>query len=123
MGPKGPPRGPPRGPPKPTKPAVPQPKYDPNVGVGRNFRHTTKHGTADRWEVVDRRPILIGGGVVFLFLILGVAFYIGKLMKKDQIEQLKMAAEKKEAPKFKIPPPQGPTEVPIVKTEDLTKRE
>merc|ERR1712157_188181 len=107
MGPKGPPRGPPRGPPKPTKPAVPQPKYDPNVGVGRNFRHTTKHGTADRWEVVDRRPILIGGGVVFLLLILGVAFYIGKLMKKDQIEQLKMAAEKKEQPKFKVPPHRG----------------
>ena len=92
-----------------------QPKYDPNIGVGRNFRHTTKHGTADRWEVVDRRPILIGGGVIFLLLILGVAFYIGKLMKKDQMEQLKMAAEKKEQPKFKVPPPQGPIEAEVHK--------
>merc|ERR1712157_601662 len=107
MGPKGPPRGPPRGPPKPTKPAVPQPKYDPNVGVGRNFRHTTKHGTADRWEVVDRRPILIGGGVVFLLLILGVAFYIGKLKKGTKLNSSKWPLKRKSSPNSRFPRHRG----------------
>ena len=38
----------------------------------------------------DRKPILIGGGVIFLLLILGVAFYIGQAMKKDKVQQLEL---------------------------------
>lgn len=106
-GPAGPPRGsPPRGPPSKKHGHGPPPKQEKYDGDTRqNFRHTTKHGTADRWEVIDRRPILIGGGCIFLLFILGVAFYVGKIMKKDQVEQDKLAAENKEKPRFKIPDP------------------
>ena len=37
-------------------------------------------GDVQRWEKKDRRPILIGGGVVFLLLILAGAFFIGPVL-------------------------------------------
>ena len=37
-------------------------------------------GDVQRWEKKDRRPILIGGGVVFLLLILAGAFFIGLVL-------------------------------------------
>merc|ERR1739838_193123 len=36
------------------------------------------HGKVNRLAYQDRRPIIIGSGVVCLLLVLGVAFYIGR---------------------------------------------
>jgi len=101
-----------KAPAKPKKPAGIAPKTGRAPPKLSTYRNSLREGSADRWEKVDRRPILIGGGCLFLLLILGVAFYIGKVMKKDQEEQSKLNAEKKEIPKFKIG---GPAEV--IKTE------
>lgn len=61
------------------------------------------HGKVNRWEKQDRRPVIIGAGVVFLLLILGGAFFIGRAMKKDQAAQAELAASGQlEQPKFTI---------------------
>ena len=61
------------------------------------------HGKVNRWEKQDRRPVIIGAGVIFLLLILGAAFYIGRAMQKDQLAQAEMKANGElEQPKFQI---------------------
>jgi len=118
--PKGPPNGPPsriRGPPAKPRGTPLKAPADP-YHVRKDIKHTTREGPADRWEKVDRRPVLIGGGCAFLFLILGVAFYIGKIMKKDEEQQSKLNAENKEKPRFKIPDP-----VEVIDTKPAEKTE
>ena len=47
------------------------------VSVKKTGVTKSQIGDVQRWEKKDRRPILIGGGVVFLLLILAGAFFIG----------------------------------------------
>ena len=57
----------------------------------------------NRLAYQDRRPAIIGAGVVFLLLVLGGAFFIGRAMKRDQAAQAELAASGKlEQPKFTI---------------------
>lgn len=84
--------------------------------VGAGYKSTVKEGDADRWAVKDRRPVLIGGGCAFLMLILGGAFYIGKMMQKDAVEQAKKSVEgSNKLPKFQIKDPIG------IKSEESTE--
>ena len=50
------------------------------VSVKKTGVTKSQIGDVQRWEKKDRRPILIGGGVVFLLLILAGAFFIGLVL-------------------------------------------
>lgn len=77
-------------------------KYQLSKATG-NVKTRVVHGKVNRWEKQDRRPVIIGAGVVFLLLILGGAFFIGRAMKKDQAAQAELAASGQlEQPKFTI---------------------
>lgn len=118
--PKSPPKGkrpPPKlksagGPPKKSPPKK-SPKKPKKPGYHSPVKKTgvtkSQIGDVQRWEKKDRRPILIGGGVVFLLLILAGAFFIGRAMKKDQEKQAELKATgANELPKFQIPELENP---------------
>ena len=77
-----------------------------NFQATGNIKTRVVHGKVNRLAYQDRRPVIIGAGVVCLLLILGVAFYIGRAMQKDQAQQAELAATgQNELPKFKIDDP------------------
>ncbi|CAG5102603.1 Oidioi.mRNA.OKI2018_I69.chr1.g379.t1.cds [Oikopleura dioica] len=89
------------------------------LGKPPGHKDTIVYGDADRWEVKDRRHIIVIGGVCFLLLLVGAAFYMGVAMKKDAEEQDRLKAEgKDQLPKFQISEKDLPKS--MVKTESQT---
>ena len=73
------------------------------LGKPQGHKETLVYGDVDRPIVKDRRHIIVIGGVCFLLLLVGVAFYMGVAMKKDAAEQERLKAEGlDQLPKFEI---------------------
>jgi len=99
---------------KPKRPDKPYTGYAP-----KSTKTKTVIGSVNRWEKKDRKPILVGGGIIFLLLILGGAFYIGRAMMNDKIEQTKLEASgENKIEKFEIKEPEvNNDEQPMVREE------
>ena len=73
------------------------------LGKPPGHKETLVYGDVDRPVVKDRRHIIVIGGVCFLLLLVGAAFYMGVAMKKDAAEQERLKAEGlDQLPKFEI---------------------
>ena len=73
------------------------------LGKPPGHKETLVYGDVDRPVVKDKRHIIVIGGVCFLLLLVGAAFYMGVAMKKDAAEQERLKAEGlDQLPKFEI---------------------
>lgn len=111
-----------KSPPKKSPPKKPKkPSY--HSPVKKTGVTKSQIGDVQRWEKKDRRPVLIGGGVVFLLLILAGAFFIGRAMQKDQEKQAELKANGgNELPKFQIPELENPENFIKSTTENSEER-